>query len=79
MFDSIIFIFNNLWYIIGFIIISIPFYILFYKLNGHKLNFKNFDDVNKKNLYLNRIDIIGNKVYIIIAILLAVFLKLLFS
>ncbi len=72
------FIYENIWLIVGFIILSIPFYIWFYKSNNTNVDFKKIDAVNKKNLYLNRIDIIGNKVFIIISIVLSIIISLIF-
>ena len=66
-----IFIYENLHFILIFIILSIPFYIMFYKSKNSEFNSEKVNRINKKNLFLNRIDIIGNKVYIIIFIILS--------
>lgn len=72
-----VFIFENLHFILIFIILSIPFYIFFYKSKNAEFNPKEIDEINKKNLFLNRIGIIGNKVYIIIFIILSIIVYLL--
>ncbi|MDD2887132.1 MAG: hypothetical protein PHY66_04980 [Aliarcobacter sp.] len=56
---------NNFEIILSVIIVSIIFFILYEKYNSKEINKdKNFSqkEISKKNLYLNRIDIIGNKV-----------------
>jgi len=71
MLDGFLFLLHNIWYILGFIILSIPFYIWFYKSHNVDLDFKKQKKVSKKSLYLNRIDIIENKVYILIGLCIA--------
>jgi hypothetical protein len=71
MLNGLSFLIEYIWYIFGFIILSIPFYIWFYKYVKPDVDFSKSEEVNKKNLYLNRIDIIENKVFIIIGLFIA--------
>lgn len=72
-----VFIYENLHFILIFIILSIPFYVMFYKTKNSKFDSEKVNESNTKNLFLNRIDIIGNKVYIIISIILSIIVYLL--
>jgi hypothetical protein len=72
MLDGFLFLIDNIWYILGFIVLSIPFYIWFYRTQNSDLDFDKQNKVSKKSLFLNRIDIIGNKVYILIGLVFAI-------
>lgn len=65
--SGLILIYDNIGIILLISVISIVFFIWFEK-NNKKEEFYSQKEVNKKNLYLNRIDIIGNKVGTIILI-----------
>lgn len=74
--NGLIIICNNLWIIILTIVFGIIFFIIFEKYNNTKEISEEISqkEINKKNLYLNRIDIIGNKVGIVfIMIILVIF------
>jgi hypothetical protein len=62
------FIYNNYLYIIVYLIIGSILCHNFCKTISKKQK-DNIDKVNKKNLYLNRIDIIDNQIYYIIVLI----------
>ena len=72
--DSFILIYENIFLIIGFVILTKPFYIWFYKYKKSDSGLNKQEKISKKNIYLNRIDIIENKVYIVIGIVLSLIL-----
>lgn len=72
--NGLIIIYNNLWMIILTIVFSIIFFIIFEKYNTTKEISEEISqkEIDKKNLYLNRIDIIGNKVGIVFIVLVLI-------
>lgn len=72
--NGLIIIYNNLWMIILTIVFIIIFFIIFEKYNNKKEISEEISqkEINKKNLYLNRIDIIGNKVGIVFIVLVLI-------
>ena len=75
--SRLVLIYENFWLISSVMIIIIIFFIIYEKKNK-KVESYSPEQINKKNLYLNRIDIIGNKVGIIILLCLIIIVSIIY-
>lgn len=72
MMDLFIIIYNNFLAIFFLIVLIVVFLYFFDKGENDKKENYTKKEISKKNLYLNRIDIIGNKVQVIFILILII-------
>lgn len=72
MMDLFIIIYNNFLAILFLILLVIVFLYFFNKGSKDKKESYTQKEISQKNLYLNRIDIIGNKVQVIFILILVI-------
>ena len=72
MMDLFIIIYNNFLAIFFLIVLIVVFLYFFDKGENDKKESYTQKEISKKNLYLNRIDIIGNKVQVIFILILII-------